>query len=44
MPKRHLNTDLLEKLVAKTGKPKQYLREQISRKAGKLARRLIYCS
>ena len=36
MPRAHLNPELLEKLVAKTGKEKQYLREQISRKASKL--------
>lgn len=36
MPKRQLDNDLLDKLVAKTDKSKQYLREQISRKAGKL--------
>jgi uncharacterized protein (TIGR02391 family) len=36
MPKRQLDDDLLDKLRARTGKSKQYLREQISRKAGKL--------
>ncbi|SRR6266852_5118804 len=36
MPKQHLDADLLDKLVVKTGKSKEYLREQISRKAGKL--------
>src|SRR5579864_7049216 len=36
MPKRQLDNHLLDKLVAKTGKSRQYLREQISRKAGKL--------
>jgi Protein of unknown function (Hypoth_ymh) len=37
MPKQHLDADLLDKLVVKTGNSKQYLREQISRKAGKLS-------
>jgi len=36
MPKRQLDDDLLGKLEVRTGKSKQYLREQISRKAGKL--------
>ena len=37
MPKRQLDDNLLEKLHERTGKPKQYLRERISRKAGKLS-------
>jgi hypothetical protein len=36
MGKPRLNPVLLEKLANKTGKSKQYLREQISRKAGRL--------
>jgi len=35
MAKQRLDPRLLEKLAKKTGKPAQYLREQISRKAGK---------
>lgn len=35
MPQPHLNLDILEKMAAKSGKSKQYLREQISRKAGR---------
>ena len=47
MPKRQLDDDLLGKQETKTGKSKQYLREQISRKAGKfgvssLAAQLIW--
>jgi hypothetical protein len=34
MAKRRLDPDLLSKMSSKTGKNKQYLREQISRKAG----------
>lgn len=36
MAKFKIDQDLLAKLAAKTGKRKQYLREQISRKAGRL--------
>jgi uncharacterized protein (TIGR02391 family) len=47
MPKRQLDDDLLGKLVLKTGKPKKYVREQISKKAGRggvssLAAQLIW--
>ncbi len=35
MPQKRLNEVLLNKMATKTGKPVQYLREQISRKAGK---------
>src|SRR5260370_25515214 len=35
MSKLHLNSDLLERLAKKTAKSKQYIREQISRKAGR---------
>lgn len=35
MPKRKLDPDLLDKMVRKTLKPKQYLREQVSRRASK---------
>ncbi|MFQ5853092.1 MAG: TIGR02391 family protein [Candidatus Binatia bacterium] len=36
MPTARLNPDLLQKLTQKTGKPRQRLREKISRKASKL--------
>ena len=35
MSKLHLDSDLLEKLAKKTSKPKKYIREQISKKAGR---------
>jgi uncharacterized protein (TIGR02391 family) len=35
MSKLHLNSDLLEKLAKKTAKSKKYIREQISKKAGR---------
>jgi uncharacterized protein (TIGR02391 family) len=35
MPQKRLNEPLLQKMVAKTGKGKKYLREQISKKASK---------
>lgn len=35
MPKQRLDPRLLEKLAKKTGKPTKYLREQISRRAGR---------
>lgn len=37
MPQKRLNTGLLNKMAVKTGKPEQYLREQISRKASRQA-------
>lgn len=36
MPQKRLHPDLLEKMAKRSGKSKQYLREQISRKAGRL--------
>jgi uncharacterized protein (TIGR02391 family) len=35
MPQKRLNSDLLAKMAKKSGKPQQYLREQISRRAGR---------
>ncbi len=35
MPQKRLNPDLLVKMAKKTGKSKQYLREQISRRASR---------
>jgi uncharacterized protein (TIGR02391 family) len=35
MPRKRLNPDLLEKMAAKSGKSTQYLREQLSRRAGR---------
>ena len=37
MPKKKLDPDLLEKMVRKTRKSKQYLREQVSRRASRIA-------
>ncbi len=35
MPQKRLNADLLTKMARKSGKPEQYLRERISRRASK---------
>ncbi len=36
MPNKRNDAKLLERMHQKTGKPKQYLREQISKRAGRL--------